>query len=260
MTYLKNRILHFLRKRWVAVKLLGVSTEFSPDLPRGPVRRILQRHGLGFGPDGKPSWWYASLDLRRNDQDDLTKSILRHILDRVPKDARMLATGCGTGWMIFWLAQKGFRRIEGFDVLPNVVEAAREIAALGKFDVKLWQADGFAPALTESYDLILALYWVYSAWAGNYENRSRAGEDREKLLTDLLAPYAPRLNSGGLMILELIDASADLLNPPSPLYPIRHSPEQVERCAAAHGLTVEQRLFNDTHGHLPRMAYFLRKR
>lgn len=260
MTYLKNRILHFLRKRWIAVKLRGVSTEYSPDLPRGPVRRILKRSGLGFGPDGTPSWWYASWDLRRNDQDDLTKGVLRYLLDHVSRDARVLGTGCGTGWMLFWLAQKGFRRIDGFDVLPNVVDAARRIAALGRLEVKVWQADGFAPALTESYDLILALYWVYSAWAGNYENTPRSGEDREKLLSDLLAPYAVRLNPGGLMILELIDAISDLREPPSDLYPIRHSSEQVERCAAAHGLAVERRMFNSNHGHLPRMAYFLRKR
>ena len=107
--------------------------------------------------------------------------------------------------------------------------------------------------------MILALHWVYSAWAGNYENKPRAGEDREKLLSDLLAPYAERLNPKGLMIVELIDAVSDLREPPSELYPIRQSPEQVERCAAARGLAVERKMFNSNHGHLPRMAYFLRR-
>lgn len=259
MSTLKNRLLHFLRKRWIALRLRGVSTEFSPVLPRGPVRRILRRNGLGFGPDGVPSWWYASWDLRRNDQDDLTRAILRRLRESVPKDARILATGCGTGWMLFWLAQQGFRKIEGFDVLPHVVRAATEIAALGKIEARLWQADGFAPSLTESYDLILALHWVYSAWAGNYENKPRTGEDREKLLSDLLAPYAGHLNPGGVMIVELIDAISDFREPPSDLYPIRHTSEQVARCAAAHGLAVERKMFNSNHGHLPRMAYFLKK-
>lgn len=162
--------------------------------------------------------------------------------------------------MLLWLAQQGFRRLEGFDVLPNVVAAAKELAALAKVDARLWQADGFAPGLTESYDVILALHWVYSAWAGNYENKPRAGEDREKLLAELLAGYADRLKSGGLLIVELVDAISDLREPPSELYPVRHSAEQVERCATARGLAVERKMFNSNHGHLPRMAYFLRKR
>lgn len=259
LTYLKNRFLHFLRKRWIALRLRGVSREFSPVLPDGPVKRILQRHKLGFGPDGVPSWWTASWDLRRNDQDDLTRAILGHLRAQVPKDARILVSGCGTGWMLIWLAQQGFRRLDGFDVLPNVVAAATEIAALAKVEARLWQADGFAPALTDSYDLILALHWVYSAWAGNYENKPRTGEDREKLLSDFLASYAGRLNPGGTLVVELIDAISDLREPPSELYPIRHHAEQVSRLAAAQGLAVARKMFNSNHGHLPRMAYFLKK-
>src|SRR6185436_18178451 len=94
-------------------------------------------------------------------------------------------------------------------VLPNVVQSAKEIAALAKIEARIWEADGFKPQLQESYDLILILYWVYSAWDGNYGNRRRSGEDRERLLSELLGPYAAALNSGGRIVVELIDAVAD---------------------------------------------------
>lgn len=259
MIYLKNRLLHGLRVWWVRFKLRGASREFSPRLPLRRVRGILSRNGLGFGPDGVPSWWLASLDLRRNDQDELTQAVLASLRDHVPRDARVLGTGCGAGWMLLWLSQQGFRRIDGFDLLPNVVQSAKEIVAACGAGVRVWQADGFDPRLEEPYDVILLLYWVYSAWAGNYGNRPQAAADRERLLSELLDAYVGRLNPGGLLIVELIDAAADQQVPPSPLYPVRHSAEQVARCAGARGLGVERRVSNSSHGHLPRTAYFLRK-
>jgi hypothetical protein len=75
--------------------------------------------------------------------------------------------------MLLWLAQRGFKNLEGFDYLENVVQAAKEIAVLARVEAKLWHADGFDPHLEHSYDLILVLHWLYSAWHGNYGNRQR---------------------------------------------------------------------------------------
>lgn len=257
MPYLKNRLLHELRRIRSDYRLRH-EKEFSPRLPMGRVRGILSQNGLGFDKDGTPTWWYSSLDFRRNEQDDLTKAALKYVEQQVPKDARILGTGCGTGWMLFWLAQRGYTRIDGFDYMDNVVQAAKEIAALGGLQVKLWQADGFRPQLDSNYDLILVLHWLYSAWMGNYGNKPRQ-EDRQELLQEFLGEYAPRVEKNGLLLLELIDSISDFREPSSQVYSIRHSSEQVSRCASAVGLRIEKQMFNSNYGHLPRMLYCLRK-
>jgi hypothetical protein len=161
--------------------------------------------------------------------------------------------------MLLWLAQRGFSQIEGFDYLANVVQAAKEIAAEIGIDARLWQDDGFKPTLDGKYGLILVLYWLYSAWMGNYGNARRDSADREALLSEFLAQYAGHLESGGRIMIELIDAISDFREPPVDIYPIRHTHEQVARCAAGFGLTIECKMFNSNHGHLPRMLYVLRK-
>ena len=255
--YLKNRVFHELRR--LRAQYQFRKAEFSVDIPLGAVHRILRRNGLGFDKNGNPSWWYASLDCRRNEADDLTKAALKYVAANVPKNTRILGTGCGTGWMLFWFAQKGFNNIEGFDFLPKVTQSAREIAAVANIQAKLWQDDGFHPTLEGKYGLILVLHWLYSAWMGNYGNAPRSSEDRETLLSAFLAQYAEHIESNGLIILELIDAISDFCEPPVPTYPIRHTEAQVAKCASALGLAVERKMFNSNYGLLPRMLYVLRK-
>ena len=249
--------MHELRRLRAAYRFRHAK-EFSVHLPRRRVRSILQANGLGFAADGTPTWWLASFETRRNEEDELTKAALRHIDATVDKQAAILATGAGTGWMLFWLAQRGFRNLEGFDYLPNVVESARQIAALARIEARLWEADGFEPKLERKYDVFLVLHWLYSAWMGNYGNQPR-GLDRERLLVEFLDKYAASTNPGGIMLLELIDAISDFIVPPSNIYPVRHSAEQVERCAARVGFRVESKMFSAKYGHLPRMLYVLRK-
>ncbi len=257
MQFLKNRVLHELRRFRAQYQFR--ESEFSVDIPLGRVRGILTRNGLGFDRDGNPSWWYASLDCRRNEADELTKAALKYVVDHVPRNTRILGTGCGTGWMLFWFAQKGFDNIEGFDYLPNVVQSAREIAAVANIQVKLWQDDGFHPKLEGKYGLILVLHWLYSAWMGNYGNAPQGTDDREALLSAFLAQYAEHVERKGLIMLELVDAISDFREPPIATYPIRHTEEQVARCAGELGLVVERKVFNSNYGHLPRMLYLLRK-
>jgi hypothetical protein len=107
--------------------------------------------------------------------------------------------------------------------------------------------------------LILVLHWLYSAWMGNYGNAQRESRDREALLSEFLAQYAGHIEAGGRIMLELVDAISDFREPPIDIYPIRHTLEQVARCAADFGLVVERKMFNSNYGHLPRMLYVLRK-
>lgn len=103
------------------------------------------------------------------------------------------------------------------------------------------------------------LHWLYSAWMGNYGNALRESADRETLLSEFLAQYAEHIEAGGRMLIELIDAISDFREPPVDTYPIRHTHEQVVKCAAEFGLEVERKMFNSNYGHLPRMLYVLRK-
>lgn len=260
MAYLTNRAFHLLRNIAHAYRYRNVPVEFEVELPMAQMKRILNKHNLGYDEKGNPSWWYSSLRNKRNNQDDLTRGVLRFIRSNVAKDARVLGTGCGTGWMLFWLAQKGFKNLHGFDYLPNVVAAANEIARENKIDVKIWQDDAFNPKVAlQTYDAILVLYWIYSAWAGNYGNKSAADEDRVDLLRRFLVIYVPHLAPSGRLIIELIDAVADLREPPLDIYPIRHSRDQVQEVASDLGLTIEKMMFNCNHGHQPRMLYVLRR-
>jgi hypothetical protein len=61
------------------------------------------------------------------------------------------------------------------------------------------------------------------------------------------------------MLVELIDAISDFREPPTEIYPIRHSADQVAACAAAAGLAIKKQMFNSNYGHLPRMLYIRRK-
>lgn len=258
MGYLKNRTMHELR-RVRATYRYRHEHEFTPNMSTRQVKKILARHDLGFDKDGLATWWYSSLDLKRNEEDDLTKAALRYASTTIDHDGRILVTGCGTGWMLIWLAQQGFQNLEGFDYLDNVVKAAEEIAALGRMNAKLWKDDGFDPTLDGQYDLIMVLHWLYSAWMGNYGNQPRGHDDREALLRSFLAHYSEHVKPNGLVMVELIDSVSDYLEPPTDVYPIRHSFEQVERCATALGFIVEKRMFNFRYGRLPRMLYFLRR-
>jgi SAM-dependent methyltransferase len=258
MRYFVNRILHVLR-RIRAYRRHGRHGEFSVNLPTGRMLRILRRNKLGFYPDGTPTWWYSAIDLKRNEEDELTKAALRYVDAAAPKNARVLVTGCGTGAMLFWLAQRGFTNLDGFDYLDNVVRAAQEIGALGNYPARIWQADGFNPNLERDYDVVLVLHWLYSAWSGNYGNASRAEQDREGLLADFLRRYSRHIRLNGTMMLELVDSISDHAEPPSDMYPIRHSFEHVARCASREDLTIERRMFNFKYGYLPRMLYVLRK-
>jgi SAM-dependent methyltransferase len=255
--YLKNRVRHEVLRLRALYR--HRSTDYSPKLPGRRVRAILKKHELGFYPDGNATWWYASFDQRGNEEDELTKAALRFVNTSFPKDARILITGCGTGWMLVWFGQHGFRNLDGFDYLDNVVAAAKDIAALANVKAKLWHDDGFAPTLVGDYDLILVLHWLFSAWMGNYGNEPRAKEDRESLLEGFLVQYMAHLKPGGLVMVKLIDSISDHLEPPTDISPIRHSFDQVERVAQKVGLRVENRMFNQRYGHLPRMLYFLRK-
>jgi SAM-dependent methyltransferase len=254
-------------------RMLGrkVPSPLRSRVPPWKVKRLILKHGFAVA-DGGLSWFYTAPD--RGDADPLTNYSLRYITEKHSKDAQILVTGCGTGITVFYLADTGFQHVTGVDLLPECIEIANEVKALGGYTgTEFFVGDGFHPSLTGTYDVITALHWVFSAWMGNYGNepadtgRTKDPVFRERLLTDLLAQYVPHLRSDGEFLIELTDAVTDYRLPEdhvlgdvsSTIYPVRHAPEQVERCAAEVGLTVLDKKLCVSFGHHPSTLYILRR-
>ncbi|MEW9902608.1 class I SAM-dependent methyltransferase [Pseudomonas putida] len=246
------------------------TTYVGTKVSKSAIKKMIKDKGFAV-IDGQASWFYTAYE--RGDHDPLTNFALDYIVKNFQKDARVLVTGCGTGIMAFHLEDHGFHGVGGFDYLHECVDVANSIAKMGNYKAEFYQADGFAPSFNhEGYDVITAMHWVFSAWMGNYDNEQRhsgitSDELREKLLTEFLAPYAGKLNPGGVIIVELTDAVADYriasdhpMGDYSPkIYPIRHTPSQVEKCAASVGLKVIQKNLSVSYGHQPRAQYILQR-
>jgi len=247
----------------------------SPD----PKRRYTERQakaivideGLALTNAGQISWFYTAFE--RNDADPLTNFALGYIEANVPKNARILLTGCGTGIMAFHLADHGFSQIEGRDLLEKCIRVANRMKQeFGYQAVTFLVDDCLKPNLDAEYDVITALHWLFSAWMGNYGNACtespKSDAVRTRVLTEFLDVYSARLAKGGLLLFETTDAVADYREPSDhplgeksrDIYPVRHNPEQVDRCASARGLDViEKRIATSHSGHQPRTSYVLRK-
>jgi SAM-dependent methyltransferase len=235
-------------------------------VPVRTIKRLIANSDLAL-MDGSASWFYTAYS--RGDTDPLTNYTLDWIMQKLPKRASILNTGCGTGIILFWLIDQGFA-VEGFDFLDGCVDIANKVKQLGNYTTRIWQDDGFAPErIDRKYDLITAMHWVFSAWAGNYGNQrisdAKNPDTREQLLTAFLSQYKPHLNAGGYLILELTDAIGDYRVPNDhpylkkipldSIYPVRHSPDQVSRCASAAGLAIVQYKSCTTYSHHPRTSY-----
>ncbi len=257
----------FLRRR------LGRSVP-SPLPSHVPIRKIKNKilsEGLAVD-NGAVTWFYIAYD--RGDGDPLTNFSLKYLVERFPKDAKVLVTGCGTGIMAFYLADKGLRNVSGFDLFPECIRVANWVKEEGGYtESDFFVADGFKPELSKQYDVITALHWVFSAWMGNYGNDSPDAERaydpdfREQRLDELLGHYSPHLKPGGEILFEITDAVADYRLPEDHphgeaskrIYPIRLTPEQVARCAERQGLEVVDKKLGISWGHHPRTLHILGK-
>jgi len=220
--------------------------------------------------DGKPSWFYKA--FQRGSTDPLTNHTLQYIENTLKKESKILITGCGTGITVFHLADCGFKEVVGSDLLPECIDISTQIKNDFHYDnTRFFLDDGFNTRTDEKYDLITALHWVFSAWMGNYGNSPIINPFdkgvREEALHSFLSKYANILNDNGILILELIDAVTDyrlatdhhLGEYSTKIYPIRHSPEQVEKIGKLTGFEVIDKKLSVSYGHHPRAYYYLRK-
>jgi SAM-dependent methyltransferase len=234
------------------------------------AKRLIIKNKLAV-VDGKPSWFYTAFDDRW-DHDPLTKYSLGFIESQIDHKARILVTGCGVGITAFHLADCGFQEIVGVDIIPECISIANQIKYDHAYKNTSFHVDDcFRPTIGGGYDVITVMHWIFSAWGGNYGNaqieNAKDPNVREGLLSSFLAVYAPRLNAAGVMVIELVDAVADYrIASDHPMgemslgiYPVRHTPEQVKRCAEANGLIVIDKKLSVSHGHQPRTSFILKK-
>ena len=69
---------------------------------------------------------------------------IRYFLDPIPKDARILEIGCGSGWVGQHLKAGGWKQYVGMDLVPPADVVG---------DIKQWRRLGLKPA---SFDVIIA--------------------------------------------------------------------------------------------------------
>ena len=236
------------------------------------IKKIIKKAGLEKEENGDISWFYTAYD--RGDSDPLTNYNLDFIEQKISAQSKVLITGCGTGIMLFYLLDKGYLFVDGFDYLNECVFVANEVKKIGNYKTNIWRDDGFSPNITNEYDLVTAMHWVFSAWMGNYGNKKFSNKEvfnqefRNELLDSLLKKYKKALKSNGILILELTDSVADYrlesdvnyLGDSEKLmdiYPVRFSPKDVSIVAAKNQMKILDYKMCCSYGHQPRVSYII---
>jgi hypothetical protein len=256
-------------------KLIGYGVNQTPKFIKSKyseneAKKIVVNQGLGLVDGNQLSWFYKAFE--RDDKDPLTNFTLKFICENVERNKNILVTGCGTGIMVFHLADQGFKTVQGRDLLTQCITIANIIK--NKFDytgTNFLVDNGFKPIQNGKYDVITALHWVFSAWMGNYGNipvvNPKDKDVRNKLLTDFFGEYQRMMNPECLFFIELTDSVADYRDPfdhpmgldSLDIYPVRFSPEQVAECGKVHGLELIEKRLCVGYGHQPRTTFVLRK-
>jgi ubiquinone/menaquinone biosynthesis C-methylase UbiE len=152
--------------------------------------------------DAKSTFWRDI--YQRNDAQGLTfrqrQAIALKYVDELslPKTARVLEIGCGTGFMAIALARRGFK-VEAVDHAPAMIELTQRHAREAGMDDQIHVAIEDVHGLTfkdQSFDLIVALGVI--AWLRN--------------LRKALAEISRVLTLGGYVVLS-IGRAHGLLNP-----------------------------------------------
>ncbi len=214
------------------------------------VSRIVERNEA-------QSWFLYAFKSRRR-RWDLWRTAY-WLEDHLPRDARIMETGCGCGLNLIWLGQRGFERLYGFDNDPKAIAAAQELAELASVSVDSWVDDGITPQRlpTEPLNAIVSLNWSFLV--EQFELRS------------FLDVYRSHLTAEGLIVIDVIDAAYNRVpknqyltsdwNKPAEErqpseYRVRYSAEQVHQIAGQLGMQVVDRISKPQT--VPKSVYFLK--
>lgn len=259
--HIKNKILRKIGKEKFTIKQRY--SEFQ-------AKKVVFNSDLVLNTSNRISWFYTAFE--RKDQDPLTNFILGKLDAEYNQRKSILVTGCGTGIMVFHLAEK-FDRVDGVDLLDKCISIANKLKYKYQYkNTNFYLDDCFKPSkITRSYDIITVLHWIWTAWMGNYGNKKIldpfSQNTRENLLREFILTYDKKLNSKGILILELIDSIADYRLPQDSkhgndaknVYPVRHNLSDVKRITKSIGFKILECHSCFSYGHQPRMVYLLQK-
>jgi cyclopropane fatty-acyl-phospholipid synthase-like methyltransferase len=141
----------------------------------------LYRETHGEFVDKDAGAWNERLEFFR---DLLAANFLRHLPD---PNARLLEIGCGPGYLLQALKERGFSRLEGIDLSPANVAACRERFGLG--GVSVADASLFLASRRGAFDVV-----VLKDILEHVEKRG---------LSDFVAGLAAGLAPGGQLIVQV---------------------------------------------------------
>ena len=225
------------------------------------VRRILKENNILYSESPvQYSWWYSSFINDRNSRDALSRWALMYITQNIDKSAKIFMTGCGTGWFLLLLADKGYKNLYGSDIMPECINALKDFSCIKHYIIDVWEDDGLNPSrIPAECDVVFVLHWIYSAWAGNYTDKNNGYKDMDSnyLLDNFFAKYHKNVKKGGLIFIELIDQLSDYYNVDVQAYPIRHKYDDVNNIASKYGFEIIDRCVG--FAHKVRVLYVLQK-
>lgn len=203
--------------------------------------------------------WFSYIVKERKDRWDVWETGF-WVAKRLPSDAHILETGCGMASNLVWLGQQGFKNLDGTDIEPNAIAAGKELAEKLNVPVNLRVEDGLNPTFPANYnyDVIFALNWTHLLEAFDLET--------------FLSAYSVKLNKGGFVIIDIINAaynemennqylSSDLDKPESQRQPSeykkRYSDAEVEEAARKAGYRIEKKIVHEQK--IPKSVFIFQK-
>lgn len=220
------RALGYLKDRW----------PFGHDLNVSPT--LVERLVRASGAEPWHSYAIQSRRWRRH-----VCAACSWLAEALPRDALIFEPGCGSGANLLWLAQRGFRRLQGTDVQLEALQLCRDLAKEQGCGLDVWRDDAMRPVRPpQAVDAILSVNWLYHIPGASLEG--------------FLRTYRPALRPGGIIVCDVVDKAYDAARGnryhtsdshlpearrrPSE-YVFRLSADEVERIAAACGFCVLRR-------------------
>jgi 2-polyprenyl-3-methyl-5-hydroxy-6-metoxy-1,4-benzoquinol methylase len=116
------------------------------------------------------------------------------ICSHIKPSASILESGCGIGGMLYFLNEKGYKHLYGYDIDEKSVNAGNYIKNILQIDVNLMLGDGFYPANAIyglKFDIIIGINWIYHV--PNYS------------IEIFFKKHISFLNENGYIIFDIID-------------------------------------------------------
>lgn len=276
-------------KRVIKKHLFGVHTVIQPlnlnqRYSNKYAKKLIVKHGLATQNNGSSITWYYQAYNRANKSHlvNYTLSFIKgELLNHVASGEKkaILVTGCGCGITSFHLEDIGFS-VVGWDHNEKCINVANELKNTFKYDSIFRTIDCLNPTeevIFDSegkFDCVTVLYWYFAAfhehnstWGNSPLKNLRNLEKREQLLINLLKTYSRLLKSGGLLVVDLCDSVADyrsdidsyLKDGAPDMYPVRYSPQSVDRCCKETGFEIIDFKFFMSIDPMPMTAYVLKK-